>query len=38
MQKPTHKDLVRNDQSAVITLKPAYVPVSNRTSSRSFWN
>ncbi|AEA54752.1 hypothetical protein LC2W_2421 [Lacticaseibacillus paracasei] len=38
MQKPTHKDLGRNDQSAAITRKPAYVPVSNRTSSRSFWN
>ena len=33
--KPTHKDLGRNNQSA-ITPKPAYVPVSNRTSSRSF--
>ncbi|KAB1965261.1 alpha-galactosidase [Lacticaseibacillus paracasei] len=34
-QKPPHKDLGHNDQSAVIASQPIYVPVSNRISSRS---
>ncbi|WP_225419294.1 hypothetical protein, partial [Lacticaseibacillus paracasei] len=34
-QKPTHKDLGRNDQSPAITSKAAYAPVSNRAGSRS---
>ncbi|AGP71035.1 Alpha-galactosidase [Lacticaseibacillus rhamnosus LOCK900] len=34
-QKPAHKDLERNDQSPVITLKATYAPVSNRAGSRS---
>ncbi|MCT3364159.1 acetyltransferase [Lacticaseibacillus paracasei] len=34
-QKPTHKDLGCNGQSAAITSKATYVPVSNRASSRS---
>ena len=34
-QKPAHKDLERNDQNPVITLKATYAPVSNRAGSRS---
>ncbi len=34
-QKPAHKDLKHNDQSAVIALEAAYAPVSKRACSRS---
>ncbi|RXS52754.1 alpha-galactosidase [Lacticaseibacillus rhamnosus] len=34
-QKPACKDLGRNGQSATITPKATYTPVSNRAGSRS---
>ena len=34
-QKPTCKDPERNDQKPVITFRPTYTPVSNRSGSRS---
>ncbi|AWR92522.1 transcriptional regulator [Lacticaseibacillus paracasei] len=34
-QKPAHKDLGRNGQSATITSKATYAPVSKRSCSRS---
>ncbi|AWN85323.1 acetyltransferase [Lacticaseibacillus paracasei] len=34
-QKPACKDHGRNGQRATITTKATYIPVSNRTSSRS---
>ncbi|EKS49130.1 Alpha-galactosidase [Lacticaseibacillus rhamnosus LRHMDP3] len=34
-QKPAHKDLERNDQSSVLTLKASYTSVSKRPCSRS---
>ncbi|MCT3336628.1 acetyltransferase [Lactobacillus sp. DS1_6] len=34
-QKTACKDLDSNDQRATITTKATYIPVSNRTSSRS---
>ncbi|MCT3334801.1 hypothetical protein EFP43_06855 [Lacticaseibacillus paracasei] len=34
-QKPACKDLERNDQSAVITFRATYTPVSKRAGERS---
>ncbi|AGP70211.1 Hypothetical protein LOCK900_0355 [Lacticaseibacillus rhamnosus LOCK900] len=38
MQRSACKDLCRNGQDRAITAEAAYIPIANRTSSRSVLN